>query len=230
MYWLFEPARVMHSTDADHHLLVQHSRLLNDPQVLNDRRRLSRTVHILFRLIQPKQMSLISDKMMEPTHWKPEFAKTFKRLAHFLRLLADQSHRYLHSWGKEQGRTMSLQEKSKALDIFVAKWDETVMAELGLRKGDRGCGGFWKQFGIVIREICTDLEDVKRVLVKDSIVMWRAIDEFFDPSFTMNVILLRGPEIDQKLLKEECLSYGYSWKGLRRSIQWIDYDHEQEEA
>ena len=235
MYWRLGIARYMQSISADHHWsahwLVAYSRSLSDPQVLNDKKRLSRTVHILFRLIQPKEMKAITDKIRNPTHYKPEFAKTFKRIAHFfLEILADQSHRYFRPWSQAQGQTMALQEKSEALDVWVDQWDEIVMAELGLRKGDRACGGFWKQFGIVIREIWTDLEDDQRVLVKDSIVMWRAIDEFFDPSFTMNIILLKGPDIDRKLLKEVCLSYGYSWKSLRRSIQWIDYDLDQEEA
>ena len=224
MYWLFEPARVMLSTDADHHLLVECSRSLGDPQILNDRKRLTRTVHILLRLIQPKEIADISKKLLELTHLKPGIVKPFRRFVHFLRILADQSHRFLHPWSKEQGQTMSLQEKSKALDAFVTQWDETVMAELGLRKGDRGCGGFWKEFGIVIREIWTDTEDAARHLVRNAIVLWRSIDEFFDPSFTTNIILLRGPDIKQKLLKEECLKLGFSWRNLRNSIQWIDYD------
>ena len=230
MHWFFEPDRIMHSVNAEHHLLVDCSRLLNDPQVLNDRKRLSRTVHILFRLIHPEEFKEISDEIIKPTHWKPGFLKTFKRITHFLEILADKSHRYRYPWGKEEEQTMNYLEKTRALDAWEDQWDEIVMAELGLRKGDRGCGGFWKQFGIVIREIWKDLEDVERVLVKDSIVTWKAIDEFFDPSFTMNVILLQGPDMERSLLKEECLERGYSWKGLRHSIQWVDYDCEQEET
>lgn len=47
----------MQSVNADHQLLVECSGSLNDTQVLNDRKRLSRIIDVLFRLMQPTGMA-----------------------------------------------------------------------------------------------------------------------------------------------------------------------------
>ena len=66
-----------------------------------------------------------------------------------------------------------------------------------------------------------------RYSVADAILtMWEIVEFRLDPSYTVNIVLLQGPDMDRGLLKRVCLQHGYSWKVLRDAVEWIDYDSE----
>ena len=219
----------MQSVNTDLHLLVDYSHSLSDPQVLKDRKRLSNTIHTIFLLGYPERLQQVLETMKKSPDWKPvSFSKTFRKILNLAEMMQDESHRHHRPWSKEQEQTLTLKEKAKALDVFVEKWTEIVMAELGLRKGDRD--GFWKLFGIAIRERWVQSENIERLLAQDAVLVWKGMEHFFDPTFTLNIVLLKGPDMEQSLLKEVCLGYGYSWKALRNSIKRIDYDNDSGES
>ena len=221
--------RSMQSENADLHLLVDYSHSLSDPQVLKDKRRLSSTIHTIFRLGYPERLQKVMETMQKLPDWKPVlFPKIIKKIINLVQMMENEDHRLHRPWSKEQEQTLTLKEKAKLLDVFAFKWTDIVMAELGLRKGDRD--GFWKLFGIAIRERWVPSENVDRLLAQDSVLVWKGIEHFFDPTFTLNILLLKGPDLEQSLLKEVCLGYGYSWKTLKNSIKRIDYEKELEES
>ena len=223
--------RTMQSVNADLHLLVGYAHSLSDPQVLKDKRRLSSTIHTIIRLGYPERLQQVLETMKQSSEWKPVlFSKTFRKLLNLLQMMQDDSHRFRRCWREEQDQTLTLKEKAEALDVFEERWTEIVMAELGLRKGDRD--GFWKLFGIAIRErwVSISSDNIDRLLAQDAVLVWKGMEHFFDPTFTLNIVLLKGPDIEQSLLKEVCLGYGYSWKTLKNSIKRIDYENEWEES
>ena len=52
--------------------------------------------------------------------------------------------------------------------------------------------------------------------------------DFLDPSYTINIVVLQGPDMDRAFLRGVCLEMGYSWKALRGAVKWIDYGDGQE--
>ena len=99
-----------------------------------------------------------------------------------------------------------------------------------VRKGDRD--GFWKLFGSAIKErwVSISSDNIDRLLAQDAVLVWKGMEHVFDPTFTLNIVLLKGPDLEQSLLKEVCLGYGYSWKSLRNSIKRMDYENDLEES
>ena len=221
--------QTMRSVNTDLQLLVDYSHSLSDQQILKDKRHLSSTIHTIFKLGYPERLQQVLETMKKSPDWKPVvFSKTFRKILNLLQMMQDESHRHHRPWSKEQEQTLTLNEKAKALDVYSDQWTEIVMAELGLRKGDRD--GFWKLFGIAIRERWIQSENIDRLLAQDAVLVWKGMEHFFDPTFTLNIVLLKGPDMEQSLLKEVCLGYGYSWKTLRNSIKWSDYDNDDLEG
>ena len=68
------------------------------------------------------------------------------------------------------------------------------------------------------------------MVARDVLIWWKAVEVKLDPSYTVNILVLQGPDIDRALLKKACLESGYSWKALGPSIKWMDYDDEQEDS
>lgn len=61
--------------------------------------------------------------------------------------------------------------------------------------------------------------DIEQETVRDILALWKSTDRLLDPSYTVNLIIIKGPEMKQALLKQEAQKLNYSWKALRGSLQ-----------
>ena len=201
--------------------------------MLNDKHRFSRTLRVLFSIDDRKSKSLLKifEKLKHSPDYKPiAFGKIMRKSQDLMSLMRDESHRHHFPWSKESKQSkLSLKEKSRILDEFMRKWNGIVMAELGLRKADKW--GFWKLFGAVAKETweMTSATESQKALAQATstmiLVFWKSVEFYLDPTYTMNVIALGGPDVDRALLKHTCLESGCSWKAMRRNVQWIDYEN-----
>ena len=149
-----------------------------------------------------------------------------RKIMNLKRRMNTQSDPLYGPWKKEHGQKMNLEEKSKRIDIFMRVWDEIVLKELVLCESDQyKLESFWMSFGIVARKrFCYAQRNVVDAMASTVVPMWRAIDHYLDPSYSINVLLFGGLDMEQSLLQDKCLEFGYSWKALRASIKWIDCD------
>lgn len=228
-YWTANRTRIMQSFTANWRLFVAYSTTLSDPRVLNDKFRLARALHILFRISDFDKLQHVLMEMKKVPGYKPfAFGKMAEKIIRLIERITDENYHLHTAWSKEQARNMTLENKSKRLDLFLREWDHVVIAELGLKKCDRV--GYWKFFSKAVRQIEDIPIDIEYGMAGDTVVIWKTVEFFLDPSYTMNIILLQGPDLERQLLKEMCLEHGFSWKSLRRCIEWIDYDSDQEES
>ena len=237
LHWDISEHRAPRSLDQNHRLFVAQCYSLSDPQVLKDKHKLTSSLYALFRL-QTKQSSdeiheiyQILKKLPKMPGYKILIAKQkvarMNRLGH---LIQEDRRRVSSLAASVDDKQISFEQKAKAVDEYLKKWHGIVMAELGLRKGDSD--GFWKLFATTAKEIWPVVTpmDIERGTVEDILPLWKSVDRWLDPSYTVNLIVLGGPEVKQALLKKEAKKLNYSWSALRDSLEWIDYDGEQEEA
>ena len=52
--------------------------------------------------------------------------------------------------------------------------------------------------------------------------------DYLDPSYTINIVVLQGPDMGRAFLRGVCLEMRYSWRALQSAVKWIDYDGDQE--
>ena len=231
LHWDICQCRVPRSRTQCHRLFVAQCHSLSDPQVLKDKYKLTSKLFSLFILESSHELDQIVKKLPEMPGYRISIAKQkVARINRLKDLIQEEKCKLSDEARSDDGRQSSFEQKAKAVDEYLKKWHGIVMAELGLRKGDND--GFWELFSATAKEIGPAMTpmDIERETVKDILVLWKLVDKWLDPSYTVNLIAFKGPEVKQALLKEEAKKLNYSWKALRDSLEWIDYDGEQEEA
>ena len=240
LHWSSHSDRIAQVTLITRRLFEAYSRALSDPQVLRDRNRLSETMHILLRGVDEEALQRVlvgminwDDELLRDSGLEPgRFHEMISKILNLKRRMKDVSDRLHVPWSKEQGHGMSLEEKEKRLNIFMKIWDRIVMDELVPREEnpDRRYNGrnpFWRCFSVFLTlkwNGIVSIGDLEGMMVRESISLWKAINFFLDPSYSLNVLLVGSLDLNQTLMRNKCLGLGYSWKALKRSLQWIDYD------
>ena len=248
LFWYGEKheERVWPTGSVGRYLLVELLETLSDRQVLEDSNRLARAVHIAVRRISENALEGILDSMWNITQStslyyeealtpevEPALLREMARKIITLKQRVDNKSDPLYApWKEAQGQTMNLEEKSKRIDIFMKVWDEIMMKELVLYESNPNKReSFWMSFGIVARRRIRRCwpEDVATRHVVDAMVSntlsaWKAIDHYLDPSYALNILLFGGLDVTRSMIRAKCLEFGFSWKALRASIQWIDCD------
>ena len=234
LYWDLNQFRTPRALNQNCRLFVAQCYSLDDPQVLKDKHKLTSKLFSLFRLESSDEFVQILQKLVEMPGYRISTAKQkVVRMNRLKNLIHEEKRRMFtlsDEMRSENDRQGNFEQKAKVVDEYLKKWHGIVMAELGLRKGDND--GFWKLFAAAAKELWPQKTpmDIERETVEDILALWRSVDRWLDPSYSVNAIVLRGPDMKQKLLKQEALKLGHSWKALRGSLQWSDYDCEQEEA
>ena len=237
--WYFRSMnyRIADSWHSNGRLFMDSCRIFGHPQVLKDKKRLARGIQTLFELTDKSTWEKCLDQMSNLPDYKFQFGAKIKEIKKLSDLMGDGDYRLHRPWGKEGenvDQEMSLIEKSKLLDAFLKEWDNVIIAALGLRNADKP-KGFWSFFFQSMSNFWEEEEPdteecIEQGMATDVVILWRAAEFYLDPSYTINIILLEGPDMHRALLQESCLDLGYSWKEMRRCIQWIDYGDATSEA
>ena len=231
LQWDICPFRISPSLAQSARLFVTQWSTWSDPQVLRDKHKLTSKLYVLFS--QPHsspQVHQIMKKLPQMPGYRTKFNQKMARIKKLRELMREEKTRLEVKVRSEDGREFIVEQKAKAVDDYLKKWHGIVMAELVLRKGDND--GFWSLFAATAKEIGPEMTpmDIEREVVRDIIVLWKSVDRWLDPSYTMNLIVCKGPDVEQCKLKEEAQKLNYSWRALKGSLQWIDYDGVQEDA
>lgn len=224
-YWALDKHRITQSSAGNWRLFVAHSNILSDPDVLNDKRRLSNVVQTLLRIVEDQQLIWFLDKLKNVSGGRPvAFRKMIGKMKKLIALMRDESYRLYAPWNNDEARILTFEEKSKRLDKFLKEWEIIVMVELGLKKSEMR--QILKHFGMAVQKFEREHPSagIERGTASDQLVLWTACDFWLDPSYTVNILLLQGPDLSQRLLKKTCVELGFSWKALLPNIQWIDYE------
>lgn len=228
MHLTYFPSKLHLQNSVHARLFRAHSRTLSDPQVFRDKHRLSRALQVLIRMCEPKAFSNGLETMSTLPGYKFQFREKIKSIRRLMTLIRDKDHRDHMSWREGEYDILNVEEKLESRHVWLKKWDDIVIAELGLRQRDKH--QFWDWFGGALVQLWhtkpSDLQAIDVALAQDAIHLWRAVEFFLDPSYTVNIILFRGPDLDRMLVKETCLRLGFSWKALRPCIEWIDHDED----
>ena len=138
-------------------LLAAYSQTVSDPEVWNDKNRLSRTLQILFRNIGQDtfpDLHRVLERMAHLQGFKTtnQVRGIIGKIKNVIDLVGCEDHRLFAPWSREEGPGIGpLEDRSKLLDVFFKKWDTIVIAELGLRKADSR--KFWKSYDQAVRDI-----------------------------------------------------------------------------